>query len=130
MGLLKIIDISNCRLLTEEAIIKLADTNRAIVQFKASGCKNAMTDKALKTLVECSKTEFEILDLSYCSNLTDAGLESFAEKNPMQVFLELHLSGLTEVTNNGFISLLSTCTKTCVLLNISLNDQLTITGDI
>lgn len=36
MGLLKILDISNCKLLEEKAIIKLADTNQGIVRFKAS----------------------------------------------------------------------------------------------
>lgn len=65
MALIKILDISNCRLLDETAIMALADTNKAIVQFRASGCRNAITDASLTKLVQESKTEFEIMDISY-----------------------------------------------------------------
>ena len=74
MGLLKILDISNCKLLTEEAIIKLAETNQGIVRLQASGCERAITDKAIKHLVEFSRAQIELLNLSYCSQLTDEGL--------------------------------------------------------
>jgi hypothetical protein len=130
MGMIKILDISNCRLLDEEAIIKLVETNKAIVQFKASGCRNAITDKAMQALVNGSRTEFEIMDISYCANLTDEGLKVFAEKSITQHFVELHLNGLAGVTNLGFSSLLSTCSKSLVLLNMSLNDQTGVTGEV
>ena len=130
MGLLKVLDISNCTLLDEQAIIRLAETNKALVQFKALGCKDAITDTSLSFLVQNSKTELEIMDISYCSNLTDIGIKSFAEHNPNQIFTELYLNGITGVSNEGFTSLIGTCTKTLILLNMSLNDQITVTGEI
>lgn len=65
LGLLKIIDISNCRLLEEDAILSLAETNTAIVQFKCSGCRRAITDTSFSALINASKCQYEILDLSY-----------------------------------------------------------------
>jgi hypothetical protein len=129
MGLLKILDISNCNLLEERAIMKLADTNRGLVQFKASGCQNAITDTALSHLVESSRTQLEILDISYCGEVTDEGLKAFAEHSETQAFTELYLNALTKATNVGFASILSTCQKSLVLLHMALNDQFELTGE-
>lgn len=130
MGLLKILDISNCKLLEERAIVKLADTNRGLVQFKASGCQNAITDTALRYLVESSRTQFEIFDISYCGEVTDEGLSCFAEHSETQAFNELYLNALTKVTVLGFSSILSTCQKSLVLLHMALNDQFELTGEV
>ena len=37
MGLIKVLDISNCTLLEEQAIIRLVEANKALFQFKAMG---------------------------------------------------------------------------------------------
>ena len=130
MGLLKIIDISNCSELDEKSIIALAESNNCIVNFKASGWANAITDASLSSLVENSKVSFEILDLSFWTNLTDEGLSSFEKANPNQAFRELYLSGIIKVTNVGFSSLLSTWTKSLIMLNMSLNNQYELTGEV
>mmetsp|Transcript_14408 Transcript_14408/g.14370 ORF Transcript_14408/g.14370 Transcript_14408/m.14370 type:complete len:157 (+) Transcript_14408:295-765(+) len=130
MGLLKIIDISNCKLLTEEAIMKLAETNQGIVRFTASGCERAVTDKSIKHLIEFSRAQLEYLNLNYCTQLTDEGLKAFEENNPEQIFYELYLNGLEKVTNEGFKSIISTCEKTLILLNMAVNSQYEVHGEV
>lgn len=130
MGLLKIIDISNCKLLTEEAIMKLAETNQGIVRFVASGCERAVTDKAIKHFIEFSRAQLEYLNLNYCTQLTDEGLKAFEENNPEQIFYELYLNGLEKVTNEGFRSILSTCEKTLISLNMAVNSQYEVHGEV
>jgi len=51
------------------------------MNFKAQGCKKAMTDEAVKALANYCKS-LSILDLSYCSEITDEGISAFAEKKP------------------------------------------------
>jgi len=130
MGLLKILDISNCKFLEEKAIIKLADTNQGIVRLKASGCEKAITDLAIQHLVEKSRCQMELLDLSYWSRLTDKGLSAFKEDNDTQIFKELYLNGINKATNAGFSSIISSCDKTLILLHMTLNDQLGVTGEV
>jgi hypothetical protein len=50
--------------------------------------------------------------------------------NEVQIFRELYLNGLSKVTNLGFISILSTCNTTILLLHMSLNDQYGVTGEV
>ncbi len=130
MGVLKILDISNCKLLTEEAIIKLAETNQGIVRFRASGCERAVTDKGVRKMVELSRCQMELLDLSYCTQLTDEGLIAFKEDNEEQIMYELYLNGLENVTNTGFSSIISSCDKTLRLLHMAINGQGTVTGEV
>jgi len=130
MGLLKIIDISYCTNLEEKAIINLVDKNIAIVRFKAAGWAKAITDVSLKHFVGKSRTQLEILDISYCTQLTDDGLSGFQEINETQMFHELYLNGLTQVTNKGFASILSTCSGTLKLLHMGLNDQFEVNGGV
>ena len=130
MGLLKIIDISNCDLLEEESIMVLADKNRGITRFKASGCPKAITDSAMQHFVSKSKCQLDILDINYCNKLTDEGISAFQKENEEQGFKELYLCGLTSVTNAGFASILSTCGKPLTLLHMALNDQYEVTGEV
>lgn len=130
LSVLKIIDISSCTLLEESGIIKLVEANTCIVKFIASNCVNAITDESLSYLAKNTRTNIEILDISSCSNVTNTGMMAFAEAKPEQFFTELYLGGLTQVTNAGFASIISTCTKTLVLLNMSLNSQFELTGEV
>jgi hypothetical protein len=57
-------------------------------------------------------------------------MQSFERTNPNQSFRELYLNGVTKVTNIGFSSILSTCHKTLILLNMSLNNQYELTGEV
>ena len=53
-----------------------------------------------------------ILDIGYCSEVTDEGFFHFKEAKPKWNFIELTLSGLTKVSNKGFHALLETCEET------------------
>jgi len=130
MDVIKILDISFCILLEEDAIIKLADTNQGIVRLKASGCSKAITDTTIKYLIERSRCQMEILDLSYCNQLSDEGISAFKEDNENQIIRELSLNGLNKVTNTGFSSIISSCEKTLISLHMSLNDQPEVTGEV
>lgn len=65
MGLLKILDISNCKLIEEHGIFKLAETNQGLVHFKASGCNKAITDTSIKKLLQHSRCQLELFDINY-----------------------------------------------------------------
>lgn len=130
MGLLKILDISNCKLIEERGIVRLAETNQGIVSLKASGCQRGITDKSIKKLLEHSRCQLDLLDINYCNQVSDEGLKAFQEHNKDQVFKELYLNGLVKCTNEGFSSLLLTCTKTLILLHMALNDQYELTGEV
>ena len=55
----------NCIDIDEQSVVTLAETCNRIVDFRASGCIDAITDISLIDLVKNSKTVFEVLDISY-----------------------------------------------------------------
>lgn len=104
----------------------MAEKNRLIHYFKASGCKRAIDDVAMTNIAKRLKL-LSIFDISYCNEVTDVGLKAFnltIEEEPAteRKFSELTLSGLTKITNEGVISILETCEKTLSVLNLSLID--------
>ena len=63
----------------------------------------------------------DFLDLSYCKNITDAGLIHFQEKEVALTVLVLN--GLTKVTSDGLAAVIGACSKTLVDLEIAFLDQ-------
>jgi len=149
MPKLEHIDVSNCRTIEPNGMKTLFGTAKCIFTLKAISCKRGITDEIMPFLAKHKK--MTVLDLSYCSELTDEGLKVFnppppnndipaddQEKKeapppppiPVYKFRELSLAGLTNATNEGFKAILETCEKTLLVLNLSLNDQESFTSEV
>jgi hypothetical protein len=81
-------------------------------------------------LIASNLKSLSIFDIGYCSSITDEGLAHFGQVRPKWNIVELTICGLTEVTNKGFASMLDVCDDTLQMLNMNLNDQETVTGEV
>ena len=73
------IDISNCKELSPCSITDLCATNRNLLTLKMSNCKRAVNDEAL-TFVARSLKSLQVIDIMYCSEITDVGLQAFDDQ--------------------------------------------------
>jgi hypothetical protein len=107
----------------------LVDANPNIHSLKAVSCRKAIVDESLAALAKGCHL-LSILDISYCSEVTDAGLEEFKSQKETWSFGELSLNGLVHVSNAGVSSILSTCEETLVVFSMALMDQHEINGEV
>ena len=117
MPKLQHVDISSCRTIEESGFRQLLQTAHCLYTLRAVSCRRAVTDGNCDELAK--QKRIVLLDISYCSDLTDQGLLQFnppAEGEeeavvPVRQFQELYMNGLTKCTNVGFKAVLQTCEK-------------------
>ena len=97
------INISQCDKLSEESLFHITNNCDNIVELNLAYCKAAVTDESISQLFNLRK--LSVLDISYCENITDAGLQQ-AEGTRCR-FLKLYINGLDYITDIGIIAILS-----------------------
>ena len=100
--------LDTCTLLTDEAVLALAERLPGLTHISLFGGTEAITSRAMETLVsQCRELEF--IELSFCPNVSDATLMKIAEHCPK--LAELHVQGCPGVTAAGLTELGSQCSN-------------------
>lgn len=72
---LRSVDLCDCEGLYVTAMNLLLRRNKNLELIQLSGCNNGVDDQAMEVIATMKNLEF--LDISYCTQVTDAGLEYF-----------------------------------------------------
>lgn len=97
---IKQIDISDCFLIESSGLMKLIEVGgSSLTHLEASNCQDAIVDDVLKALANLETGILEVLNISYCKQVTDEGLQAF--ENKVLPMTRLCLSGLIAVTGKG-----------------------------
>jgi len=119
-NLLKKIDVSQCKLLSEESISLIPQRCPNLIWFKAASCPSSVTDDSLSKFNELEN--LQLLDISYCNKVTDVALISLSE-NKNSCIIELYLNSLDKITNEGINYILFSCQNTLEVLELTLLEQ-------
>ena len=92
---LKVIDLRECRGITDRSLSALAESCPDLESLNVSGC--SISDCGLLEVVKCCK-EMKALDLRNCSSLSDSSLWSAVQNLPS--LESLRCSGCGQVTNS------------------------------
>jgi len=111
-----------CHLLTDEAIKEIFRHCPNIRVLSAHSC-DKITGDAFFDIKNCS--QMEVLDMSYCSNLSDIALQYVSEYCPK--LLHLDISGCNQVGDEGISSIYKHCSH-LETLRMMLCDQVSITS--
>jgi len=93
--------------------------NADLSALQLSGCVHAVDDTNVRLMSNLANLNF--LDLSYCKNVTDAGLIHFQDK---EVALNvLVMNGMVKVTHIGLSAIITSCAKSIIDLEVAFLDQ-------
>ena len=114
-NILEKIDISECHKLSEKSISAIVQYTTKLRILKAAFCKYCINDKTLKYI--SSLDNLSVLDISYCSNVTDEGLIHF--NTSKSILNELYLNGLENISSIGVTSIMNKSLKKLIVLEIA-----------
>jgi hypothetical protein len=117
------LDISLCSKLTEASGISIGKNCVNLVGLRAGHCKEVITDNVLRLIGETCKSLAE-LDLSYCRNITEEGLESFLPNK--RSFSILILNALENIAGLVVIGILRNSVTTLEHLELAFLDPVTL----
>ena len=96
MKKLERIDLTDCDGLLPSACNLLIDNNRTLAFVQLSGCNKGVNDEVMSNIASCLQDTLSFLDISYCKNVTDAGLEAFEGKTyPLDSLVINAVHGIT-----------------------------------
>ena len=95
----------------------IADYCKELKCLKLTGLTKAVDDTGLSYL---NHTAVEDLDISLCTNITDAGINNLTEQSK---YIRLNITGLIYLTNNSLKTLISNNCRTLTDLTIALMPQ-------
>ena len=120
MHSLRRIDLTDCLGLLGTATCLLIDNNRDLQFVQLSGCTNGVDDDVMRNIANCL-TNLNMLDISYCKEVTDEGLKHFTDKTyPLDT---LCVNGCNKISGPGLKQLLHSFKDTLLDLEAALNDQ-------
>lgn len=89
------IDLTDCNGLLQTACCLMIDNNRKLVHLQLSGCTNALDDAVMSVIAE-SLPNLNFLDISYCKQVTDGGLEPwFGKTYPLDTLVINGVNGIS-----------------------------------
>lgn len=94
-----------------------------LVSLNTSNCQDAMDDEIIAKIAACEDPKLELLDISYCKKVTDAGLASFESSKDFPI-KHLCINGLMAVSGKGLFHLIDSCKKTLeIYLGACINNE-------
>lgn len=114
------IDLTDCTGLLATAANLLIDNNKSLSHLQLSGCTNGLDDEVVGNIARLTET-LNFLDISYCKQVTDAGIEAFKDKTyPLD---SLIINGVNGISGAGLKQWLVSFKDTLLDLEAALNDQ-------
>ena len=119
------VDLCDCDgLLPSAACLAIDNNKESLAEIQLSGCTGAVDDKVLSLVAGLEKT-LTFLDISYCKQVTDAGLPHFADKKyPLETLV---INGVTGISGAALNIWLKSFSATLAEFEASLMDQETFT---
>ncbi|XP_066921855.1 F-box/LRR-repeat protein 5-like [Clytia hemisphaerica] len=111
---MKYLDVSGCRGITDKTLIKLS-TALGSKKSSSNACSNCTCFQQQRIVGDKSPPsprqpkQLEILRLSGCFKITDAGLRALTKHGCLQRLRHLDLSGCINVTSAGIENLVTSC---------------------
>ena len=120
------VDFCDCTGLYVTALHLLLKKNKGLELVQLSGCTNGVDDQAMHLF---SKLEdLELLDISYCKKVSDAGTPPFGQ---VQLpITQLALNGVNGLSSAGVNNILTSCSGTLVDLELANMDQDSFKNDV
>mmetsp|Transcript_10602 Transcript_10602/g.14287 ORF Transcript_10602/g.14287 Transcript_10602/m.14287 type:complete len:258 (+) Transcript_10602:1311-2084(+) len=113
------IDLTDCLGLLPTACNLLLDKNRNLSQVQLSGCTKGVNDDVMANVANLQG--LNLLDISYCKEVTDAGLAHFKDKTyPLD---SLIINGVNGISGAGVKQWLLSFKETLLDFEAALNDQ-------
>ena len=121
MRKLERIDLTDCDGLLTSACNLLIDNNRSLAYLQLSGCNKGVDDQVMTNIATCLQDTLSFLDISFCKNVTDAGLAAFEGKTyPLD---SLVINAVHGLTSPGIKKWLESFKDTLLDFEAALNDQ-------
>ncbi|KAI5781648.1 SCF E3 ubiquitin ligase complex F-box protein grrA [Peziza echinospora] len=98
---LRIIDLTNCELITDEAVIKITSIAPRLRNLVLAKCKN-ITDRGVESICRLGKW-IHLLALGHCSNITDKAVQKIARSCSRIRYIDL--AGCVSLTDASVMEL-------------------------
>ena len=114
------VDLTDCDGLLPTATALMIDNNKKMSHLQLSGCTNGVDDEVMENIATLTET-LNFLDISYCKQVTDAGLASFTGKTyPLD---SLVINGVNGISGPAVKQWLMSFKDTLLDFEAALNDQ-------